>query len=219
MSKKPQITKKILTAEGPNGEDIEQHIRTSDNFVVKEVLISEDAQGNEVRRPRAVPMSSQPLAEGEEIEFELGSKDKTGPGDTAKTRLISAAEMASKAVKLREETVGAEARELCIKILEEAATRALDGLLEYLLTEEVKGEVVQLCVKELKDLGYKVTKHPIPGEGVYICLRWPTRKTTPRKKKKVAKAPTPETAEELKFKKANQSGPKKKKTRSRPRSK
>ena len=157
--------------------------------ILKEELIIDRGDGTKMRRPRPIKKEDQPES------FQASNRDGT-PFDDG---LLSAEQMLQLAINTREETVGKEAREIAKIILMGCAEVVLKGEHTYIIEEEnsPSGEVIKLVIRELTDRGYKVKKTPVPGEGIEVNIKWPTKQKQKRKRIKegVAVAPLVEGAE------------------------
>jgi len=158
--------------------DIERTICANEDCatILKEEVIVDRGDGTKLRRPRPIKMEDQP------DNFQFANRGGTlSPPD----ELLSAEQMLQLAINTREETVGKDAREIAKTILNECAEVVLEGEHTYLIEEKdsPSGEVIKLAIKELTDRSYKVKKTPIPGKGVEVQIKWPT-KQKPRRKKK-----------------------------------
>lgn len=187
---------KILAAEGPNGEDVVQHTDAKGNVIREEIIICDD-EGNEIRRrPRSIPPPPATETSGPASGVvEKSPKEKA----VLPTESMTAMQMAELAIRTRESTVGKKASELLANILGECVKHVLDGEHEYVVNEEVSGEIITQVIKELKSRGYKVSRRPEPGQGTYIEVKWPTKmkkssKSAGKKRgrKKKLDGPTPE---------------------------
>jgi hypothetical protein len=147
-------------------------------YVLSEAIVEEAADGTKRKRPRSIKAESQPES------FAFGGGEAPPEPDL----LLSAEAMMLLAMKTQEETVGKQAKEIAKLILDECAANVLSGEHKYLIKEEdsTPGVVIVQMVQELKDRGYKVKKTATPGEGTEIHVKWPTKKATKTKKKKLA---------------------------------
>lgn len=153
-------------------------------YVISEAIVEEAADGTKRKRPRSIKAEDQPET------FAFGGGEATAEPDL----LLSAEAMMQLAVKTQEETVGKQAKEIAKLILDECAANVLDGEHKYLIKEEESpaGAVIVQMVQELKDRGYKVKKTATPGEGTEIHVKWPTKKSTKSKKKRLAAEAAPQ---------------------------
>lgn len=169
---------KTATEVGDAG-DIERTVCANDAcmFIMKEVLLVERGDGTKQRRPRAVKVEDQP--------------DSYQSKGLVVDDLPSVEQMTRMAIESREETVNKRAREIAKIILEECAGNSLKGEHTHLIEEENSppGEVIKQAVKELTDRGYKVKKVPVPGEGIEVHVKWPTKKSSRKTKRDAQAAP------------------------------
>ena len=169
---------KKATEVGDTG-DIERTVCANEScmFIMKEVLLVERADGTKQKRPRAVKVEDQPDS----------YQSKTMTEDDG---LPSVEQMTRMAIESREETVNKRAREIAKTILSECAGKSLDGEHTYLIEEENSppGEVIKQAIKELTDRGYKIKKIPVPGEGIKVQIKWPTKKSSRQTKRAVQAA-------------------------------
>jgi hypothetical protein len=170
--------------------DVEQTVCANKEcgFIIKEEVLVTRPDGTEHRRPRRVDSGKQP--EG----FQFAGRG--GRLESPEEKIMSAQEMLALAVKTREETVGKQARELAKQIITACAENVLAGEHRYQVEAEsnTPGEIISLAVKELKTQGYRVKKEPVPGEGVWITIKWPTQ-TRKKRKEKGKKLTAEETLE------------------------
>jgi hypothetical protein len=164
--------------------DVERRVCANEScgYIISEELVIEAVDGTKMRRPRAVKQEDQPDS------FNFGGTETEEPKD----RLMSADEMMHLALKTQEETVGKAAREIARNILEKCAENVLEGEYTYLIEENDSppGAVIAQAVKELKDRSYKVKQTPVPGKGVEVHVKWPTKKKASRRKKAAEVAPS-----------------------------
>lgn len=159
--------------------DIERTICANEDCgaILKEEVIVDRGDGTKLRRPRPVKMEDQP----ESFQFANRNGTLAVPDD-----LLNADQMLQLAINTREETVGKDAREIAKSILMACAEVVLEGEHTYLIEEKdsPSGEVIKLAIKELTNRSYKVKQTPVPGKGVEVHIKWPTKQKPKRKKKK-----------------------------------
>lgn len=151
-------------------------------FILRQVRIFIDANGEEVRRPKSIPADAQPLPKGSSGRRAVAVEDVP----------LSAQEMAKLAMRTREETTGKQVQEIVRKILAACTAHVLEGQHTETLGEaELPTEAILAAVlRELRGLGYKVRHWPEPGAGVHVEVKWPT--AVRRGRKTTKKGPPPE---------------------------
>lgn len=176
--------------------DVERTVCANEDceWIIREEVIVPRPDGTQNRLPRRVAPDQQPVK----------AVGGAAPA-TTDNRILSAQEMMEKAIKMREETIGKQIKDLLLSALEGCAEpdNLLAGKYKFLVEEgTVQGIVLAGAVKELRGLGYTVTKSPKPGEGTWIEVKWPTKRAKKRKDKKKTtpgREKPPVTTEEISF--------------------
>lgn len=177
MQQPPNTKKVILTAEGPNGEDIVEYRDIKTGVPRGRALVLVDNEGSEVFRP----MSAPPKETGEPAEQPSGGSS-SGPA-----QVPTAQDLAKIAEQRLVEKTEVEGRKLFSEIGLACAEAPEAGSYTHLVKHDsgITGKAITAAIKELRAYGYTVKKVANPAKGgVEIQVKWPTTtKTKPKKKR------------------------------------
>jgi hypothetical protein len=123
----------------------------------------EGADGEVLKKPVGMPKPERPVQK----------KKVAAPKKTIKSAADLNSIAAAKSANKDKELV----QEILYTVLSSCEKAANNGLMsaEHLIeqgTDIHKGSLIKKAIREMKELGYSVTKQPEPGKGVWIKVAW-----------------------------------------------